>query len=140
MARTTYDGRGITELRAWARDLGIKGRSKMDGHQLSAACKAARLAQIVAAENALLASVDVKVGTILRHVSSGYVIRVTSDVQVWEQYGTRYVAAEYVELDGWGDHRRAERAAYQNREDARRIERGEAARHPLWQYEAFKLT
>jgi hypothetical protein len=137
MARITYSGYGITELRSYAKQYKIRGRSKMDGYQLYQAVADHWDAERQANEAAILPAV--KIGAVLRHKSSGYTIRITSEVQVWS--GVRdalFVTAEYVELDGWGDDTasRVRRAAYQNAEDARRTERGDIVRHPLWQYEA----
>lgn len=128
--KKTYDGYGITELRRWARDLGIYGRSTMTGEQLVAACKATNRANLNAQIDALLASVAVTAGTLLRHKATGDIIRVTGDIYEW--LGVRCVPAEYVECHGWGKDRRAERAAYENEGNART---GHVARHPLWQYE-----
>jgi len=134
MARTLFGNYSITELRRYATEYKIPLRSKMTGERLLTAVLAYWDAQRVAKEQAVLPAV--RVGALLRHASSGYIIRVTSDVFTWQPHGALYVTAEYVELNGWGDDRRTERAAYQNDNDRRRTERGEIVRHPIWQYEA----
>lgn len=131
MARKMYDGYSLTTLREWARDLKVAGRSKMGGYELLTACKAANFAQVQAAEEAVLPAV--KIGALLRHKSTGDIIRVIGDVFIWEPYGSRCVPAVYVECDGWGDVRRAERAAYDNECDTRRTDGG--PHHPIHQYE-----
>lgn len=136
MERKTYGGYGLTELRRYAKEYKVPGRSKMDGWSLLGAVRAVWLAQRAEQERALLDSTEVKPGTLLRHKSSGYVIRVLTEVETWQPYGALVVDAEYVELDGWGDERRAERAAYANQGDSYRRERGDIPRHPLFQYEA----
>lgn len=55
MARKTYQGYGITELRRWARERNVPGRSKMTGDELVAACKAAQHAWVVAQEDEVIA-------------------------------------------------------------------------------------
>ena len=136
MARNMYDGHSLTGLRQWARELKIAGRSKMGGLELLTACHVANLANIRALEEAVLPAV--RVGALLRHKTGGDIIRVTGDVYAWQpngaSYGSRCAPAEYVECDGWGDARRAERAAHQNDSNKRY---NHVARHPLWQYEAI---
>lgn len=135
MARKTFQGYSLTSLREWARDLKIAGRSKMSGDELVAACKAANFAQVQAMEQAVLPGV--KLGALLRHKGTGDIIRVTSGPTVWEPYGTLYITADYVECDGWGDARRAERAAYENECNTHRTDAPHhlGVRHPLFQYE-----
>jgi hypothetical protein len=141
MASTTYDGYRITELRRYATEYAIAGRSKMTGDELLVAVRAVWDAKREAAERELLAAVDVKPGTLLRHKSSGYVVRVLSEVSVWEPYGALVVDAEYVtqperELTaGWVGRGEAY-VAYMNEGEQTRRERGDIPRHPLWQYEA----
>jgi hypothetical protein len=135
MAAKTYDGFRITELRNYAKEYAIPGRSKMNGDELLAAVQAVWDARRVAQEQLVIGAV--KVGALLRHKSSGYVIRVTSELQTWQPYGSLFVTAEYVTHDGWGESRQAERAAYMNENDKHRAARGEIVRHPIWQYEAI---
>jgi hypothetical protein len=101
MARTTtkYDGYGITELRAWARELKIAGRSKMSGDQLVAACKARAAELRIARENAVLDGETLAVGTLLAE-ACGCIIRSTSQVRYQVDSGPKpyplYVRGEYV--------------------------------------------
>ena len=117
MARKTYSGHSITSLRQWARDLKIAGRSKMTGDELLVACRAEAFANLRHAEDLVMrqAGGTLAVGTLLRHRSSGDIVRVTSDVRTWEGVGSLYVLVEYVEASGWGDNRRTEYAAAANR-------------------------
>lgn len=153
MTRKLYDGRGITELRRWARDLGVAGRSTMTGDELSAACVAACRANVVAAEQAVLQVVDVVPGVLLRHKTTGTIVRVTSTPEAYigeggRNYESLCFTAEYVEVgaselhSNWTDG--VELAQYWNSEDARRREWNEAGghgiiglRHMLHQYEAI---
>jgi len=137
MTRKTYGGYGITELRQCAKEYKIAGRTKMDGWDLLAAVRAYWEAERQRKEQELLAAAKVEPGVLLRHKSTGDVIRVLTNVVTWEPYGALCVDAEYVEVDGWGDDRRTERAAYLNRGDAERRARGVATLHPLYQYEAM---
>ena len=99
MARTTFEGYGITELRRWARDLQIPGRSKMPGDQLVAACKARCAEQRIARENAVLDGEALMVGTLLAE-ACGCIIRCTSEVRYQVDSGPKpyplYVRGEYV--------------------------------------------
>lgn len=135
MTAKTYDGFRITELRNYAKEYLIPGRSRMSGDELLAAVQAVWTARRVEQEQLVVGAV--KVGALLRHKSSGYVIRVTSELQTWQPYGSLFVTAEYVTHDGWGESRQAERAAYMNENDKHRAARGEIVRHPIWQYEAI---
>lgn len=132
MTRTRHGSYTVTELRGYAREYGVKGRSKMTGEQLLTAVTAYWTAQRQAAEQAVIGAV--KVGALLRHKTSGYTIRVTGEIYTWEPYGALCVPAEYVTYEGeWAPGRGAEYAAYLNECNARR---DDPARHPLWQYEA----
>ena len=134
---TTYEGYRITELRRYATEYKIAGRSKMTGDELLAAVRAYWTAQRDAQQDELLAGGPLTIGTVLRHKSSGYLIRVTGETYIWESYGAVCVPAEYVELDGWGEDQqsRIARAAYANEGDARRLAQGDMPRHPIYQYE-----
>jgi hypothetical protein len=152
MARTTFEGYGITELRRIAREAGIKGRSKMDGWALLGAMRAYWRAQVVAAELAVMSAVDVVPGTVLRHKSTGTTVRVTSVPTAYVQDGRNYESlcftAEYIEvgakeLDGNWVGRGVEQAQYRNEQAARTAEYNErnghgnlGLRHMLYQYEA----
>lgn len=139
MAITLYGNYRITELRRYATEYRIKGRSKMTGNELLAAVCGYWDAQRAAAEQAVIGAV--RIGALLRHKSAGYTIRVTSEVSTWEPYGALYVTAEYASIAGssmntWGPERDIEQCEYFNAENLRRTERGEIVRHPLWQYKA----
>jgi hypothetical protein len=152
MARTTFEGYGLTELRRIAREAGIKGRSKMGGWALLAAMRAYWRAQVVAQEQAVLSVVEVKPGTVLRHKSTGTTVRVTSTPVAYVQDGRNYeslcFAAEYIEvgekeLCGNWVGRGVEQARYRNEQDARTAEHNArhglgnlGLRHMLYQYEA----
>lgn len=155
MARKLYDGYSITELRTHARKLGIDRRTLMTGPQLLAAARAGWAAGRIAAERAVLDAHGgtIAVGTLLRHKSSGTVMRVTGVVQELERSygeanGPLWFTAEYVEIgerDGglvgaWKTRPdgAVALARYRNDEQARRVEGGFAAgRHMLWQHEAI---
>lgn len=96
--RKYYDGYGITELRRYAREMKIVGRSKMDGYELLAACRKGWDARRAEKEQALLTAGPVVPGTLLKFKSCDCVIRVTSDVQTLLRYGALFVRAEYVSL------------------------------------------
>ncbi len=140
MARKLYSGYGITELRTWARDLNIAGRSKMTGDKLVTACKAQVRANVVAAEQAILSVVSVEPGTLLRHKSTSAVVRVTSTPAPYVRDGVNYESlaftAEYVEMGirQPGMHRDAE---FQNRMDELSAASGYVLQHMLYQYEAI---
>ncbi len=152
MARITFEGYGITELRRIAREAGIKGRSTMDGHALLAAMRAYWRAQVVAAEQAVLNVTEVKPGTVLRDKSTGTLVRVTSEPTPYVQDGRNYESlcfeAEYIEvgeaeLNGAWAGRGIEQAAHRNEQDARTREHNARGgygnlglRHMLYQYEA----
>ena len=152
MARKTYGGYGITELRRLAREAGIKGRSTMGGWSLLGAVRAYWRAQVVAQEQAVLTVVEVKPGTVLRHKATGTTVRVTSAPVPYEQDGVNYESlcftAEYIEvgekeLSGNWAGRGIERAQFQNEQDARTREWNThggygdmGLRHMLYQYEA----
>jgi len=102
-ARVYYDGYGITELRRWARELLIKGRTRMGGNELLVVCRAENDRQVVAREKALIAKMNmIKPGQLLRfREHPGCVIIVRSHVRNQESVGrlpVRYVRAEYVSL------------------------------------------
>lgn len=153
MARTTFEGYGITELRRIAREADIKGRSKMDGWKLLAAMRAYWRAQVVAQEQAVLSVVDVKPGTVLRHISTGTTVRVTSvptpyiadngDSLLSLCFTAEYIEVGAKELSGAWVGRGVEQAQYRNEQDARTREHNErngygnlGLRHMLYQYEA----
>jgi hypothetical protein len=139
MARKTFEGYSLTELRSYAREHKIAGRMKMTGDELLVMVRACWDAQRRDAEALVMRQVTIQPGTLLRHKATGDVIRVTGDIYTWKQYGALCVPAEYVECQGWGDGRRVERAAYQNECDGRR-EPGNIPVHPLWQYEAAPVA
>ena len=134
---TTYGGYRITELRRYATEYKIAGRSKMTGDELLVAVRDYWTAQRDAQQDEVLAGGPLTVGTILRHKSSGCLIRVTGETYIWEPYGAICVPAEYVELDGWAEdvQSRIDRARYANEGDARRLAQGDLPRHPIYQYE-----
>lgn len=110
MARVYYDGRTITELREWARELEIKGRSKMNGHELSDACKAVNLKNLIAKEDALIEKVGgIADGTELQY-ANGLRFRVIGDVET-NEFGTRFVRGEYTSV---GDGREYHSVHYAN--------------------------
>lgn len=139
MARTTFGGYGLTELRQIAREAGIKGRSKMTGEQLHTAYLAYVDATRKAQEQAVIGSITV--GALLRHKTSGDIIRVTGEVYTWQPVGATWgaalcVPAEYVEAKThwtYGETPRADYAKYLNEGNERT---GHVARHPIFQYEA----
>jgi hypothetical protein len=99
-ARKLFEGYGITELRTYAKEYKLPGRSKMTGVELLAAVRAVWEAERIAKEQAVLNAGPVAPGTVLRFRSApGTTIRVTSDVLVDEIYGSLYVRAEYVTAD-----------------------------------------
>lgn len=143
--RVRYDGYGITELRRHASEAKISGRSKMDGWQLLAAMRDYWETQRIAAEQAVIDAA--KPGALLRHKSTGTIMRLTSEVTASDNPahgGALRFRAEYVEIgerDGgligaWKGHGR-DRARFQNEEDARRAENGYPTWHMLWQHEAI---
>lgn len=139
MARKLYDGYGLTEMRRYAREYKIPGRSRMTGDELLAALHAYWDARRIEQEQAVIASATGD--ALLRHKSSGYIVRMIGAAYASQRHGGALAFhAEYVELDGWGEHRRAERAKYENDEQARRVANGgEYTRHMLWQYEAMEV-
>lgn len=138
--RQKFGGYGITEMRRYAREYGIKGRSTMDGHQLLAALRTYWHDTRVTAEQAVIAAATP--GAILRHKSAGYTVRVMSAPEASQlpaHDGAMIFRAEYVTHPGhWAnDHDGTAHARYLNEEQARRVENGSAPdRHMLWQYEA----
>lgn len=152
MARTTYEGYGLTELRRLASQFKLPGRSKMDGWALLTAVRAYYRARVVEQEQAVLSVVDVKPGVLLRHKSTGTTVRVTGELGPYVQDGVNYESlcftAEYVEvgekeLDGNWKGRGVDKARYLNEENARTREWNKAGgygdlglRHMLYQYEA----
>lgn len=79
MARTLYDGYGITELRRAAAELQVPGRSKMSGEELLTACYRGWSARRVAKENALIEACGGKVlAGMLFAESCGCMIRATT--------------------------------------------------------------
>lgn len=129
MARILYNGYGLTEMRRYAKEYKIPGRSKMDGPALLAALCEYWDNRRREQEQALLVSVKVQPGTLLRHKSSGTVIRVTSTVGTLEPYGALYVHAEYVSLGESDAKNYPAGVDYLNRN-------GATHRHMLYQYEA----
>jgi hypothetical protein len=89
--RVRYDGYGITELRRHASEAKISGRSKMDGWQLLAAMRDYWEARRIAAEQAVIAAA--KPGALLRHKSTGTIMRLTSESHPFRQSGARWRAA-----------------------------------------------
>ncbi len=142
MIAKTYDGYRITELRRYATEYKIAGRSKMTGDELLVAVRAIWTAKREAGERQLLASTEVKAGTLLRHRATGTIIRVLGDVYVWQPYGSLCVDAEYVDLTEHNGREYVSRGAHltelANEADRRRREAGNAPRHPLYQYEAIE--
>ncbi len=140
MARKLYSGYGITELRNWARDLKIDGRSKMTGDKLVAACKAQVRANVLAAEQAVLSVVSVEPGTLLRHKGTGAVMRVTSTPVPYVRNGVNYESlaftAEYVEM-GTQQPGMPRSAKHQNHMDALTAANGYTIQHMLYQHEAI---
>lgn len=140
MSRKTYKGYGITELRHWARDLKVAGRSKMTGDELVAACFAGARAQVVAAEQAVLAAVTVEPGTLLRHKSTGTIVRVTSTPAPYVRNGVNYESlaftAEYVELGRRQPGQLRNDVDHANRMDTLSAENGYTIMHMLYQHEA----
>lgn len=144
--RQRYGGYGLTEMRRYAREYGIKGRSTMDGHQLLAALKTYWHDTRIANEQAVIGAA--KLGATLRHKSTGDLVRLTSEVaasNIQGHDGALFFNAEYVEVHnrwdlggGWATpDGPVRRARYLNEQQARRVENGsEADRHMLWQYEA----
>lgn len=144
MASKTYDGYRITELRHWARDLKIAGRSKMDGNQLVAACRAGARAAVIDAEQAVLNAVHVEAGVLLRHKSTGAIVRVTSDLHEYVRDGVGYQSlcftAEYVEAGtpqpGAVSNSARGSVEHMNRMDALSAAGGYTIEHMLYQHEA----
>lgn len=144
MARKLYSGYGITELRGYAREYKIAGRSKMDGYQLAAAVNAVWRQRVIDVERAVLAAVKVEPGTLLRHKSTGTVVRATSTPAPYIRDGVNYESlaftAEYVtvsgrELIGGGwIGRGADYARHLNERHARSAANGYTVQHMLYQY------
>jgi hypothetical protein len=91
-----------------------------------------------AKEQFVLASGPIGPGTLLRHKGNGDVMRVTSTVlRSGHPYGNTLVFnAIYVEAEGWGADRRADRARYENESlSVRADHEGQLVQFPLWQYE-----
>lgn len=137
--RQSYDGRSITEMRNLAREYKIPGRSKMDGWQLLKALRAYWHDQRVAAEQAVVEAA--KPGLLLRHKSTGTIMRLTSEViALSNPYGPLCFRAEYVEVaesdlyGGWKGRGR-DYARYLNESDVHR-----ALLHMLWQHEAVQCV
>lgn len=112
-ARTDYDGYGITELRQYARELNIPGRSTMTGPQLLTAVRGSWNARRVAAERQVMPAV--RPGAYLRFKShTDCVIKVTSHIiddtsnlaLGANQTRALYVEAEYVSMCANCDHGR----------------------------------
>jgi len=141
MARKLYNRYGITELRTWARDLKIAGRSKMTGDELVAACFAVVRARVVAAERAVLAAVAVEPGTLLRHKETGTVVRVTSWPVPYVRDGVNYESlaftAEYVTM-GTRQPGQCGSVEHLNRMDALSAANGYTLQHMLYQHEALE--
>jgi hypothetical protein len=143
--RQRYGGYGLTEMRRMATEYKLPGRSKMDGHQLLAALRQHWHDSRVAAEQAVIAAA--KPGALLRHKSTGTIMRLTSEVVASDNPhhdGALRFRAEHVEIGegdgglvgGWKGRGR-DRARYLNEEDARRAENGHPTWHMLWQHEAI---
>lgn len=143
MARKLYSGYGITELRSWARDLKIAGRTRMAGDKLVAACKAQVRANVVAAERAVLSAVAVEPGTLLRHKSTGTIVRVTSFPAPYVRDGVNYESlaftAEYVTV-GTRQPGQCGSVEHLNRMDALSAANGYTLQHMLYQHEAIITT
>jgi len=144
--RQRYGGYGLTELRRMASEAKISGRSKMNGNELLAAMKQYWRDTRILAELAVIDAA--KHGALLRHKSTGDIVRVSGDVQrstLPAHDGALRFHAKYVEIgDRAGDlvgawkGRGRDRARYLNDEQARRVENGsEADWFMLWQYEAI---
>lgn len=143
MTRKLYGGYGLTEMRTYAREYKIPGRSKMDGDQLLAALRAYWGARRVAAEQAVIGAATV--GAVLRHRSTGDLVRVVGPVEPKSASDDALCfKAEYVEivnphdLPGAWAGRGKDRAAYYNEANRCADEAGHLShsRHTLWQYEA----
>jgi hypothetical protein len=92
---TKFGAYGITELRRYASEYKIVGRSKMDGWELLAECRNVWHARRDAKQNAVILAGPVEIGTKLRFVDHpGCVIVATSELLSLD--GSLYVHGEYV--------------------------------------------
>lgn len=144
MARTLFDGFGITELRTYAREYGIAGRSKMTGVELLAAVRAYWTERRLEQELAVINAVDLKPGTLLRHKSTGAVMRMTTGLFEYlgsdgQGFGAWCFEADYVTA---GTVQPGERddVEYLNQRDRASRESGRPVRHMLYQHEAIIET
>lgn len=147
MASKFYGGYRITEMRAWAREYKIAGRSKMTGDELLVALRGYWDARRQAAEQAVIEFATP--GAVLRNKDTGDLVRVVEMPYTDPALGgaVRF-KAEYIEivnphdLPGAWAGRGADRARYYNESNARADEAGFLSHsvHALWPYEAVAIT
>lgn len=143
MARKLYGGYGLTEMRRYASEYKIPGRSAMTGDELLAALCAYWEARRIEHEQAVI-NAATGAGALLRHKSTGDLVRMLGAVYASARHGGALAFhAEYIEIKNEGNlygawkGRGVERAQRLNEQQARRVANGEEYnRHMLWQYEA----
>jgi hypothetical protein len=124
----TYEGYRITELRRYASEYKIPGRSKMNGRQLLDACREIWHGERDRKQNAVILAGPVGIGTKLRFVSHpGCVIVATSELL--SLHGSLYVHGEYVsecQMHNPGGNRSVDLV--------NRQARGDSGHNPPWKF------
>jgi hypothetical protein len=114
--RTDIEAYTVKELKSYATEYGIKGRSKMSPAELLVAVRKIWNDERIALEGKVLAAGPVGPGTVLMFTDHpGCVIRASSEVIAHPLYGSLYVLGEYVSLcDNCAPFRNGSEVEYMN--------------------------